>query len=279
MLTLGIIGIITISFISCSTKSISDNGKANDVSTDAISNTSSDAEKDGAININSNEDIDKTITYDNAADIDIDISVAEVSIKSYDGNDMKITGKLSEKSKGMTINTNDNKIQIVEKSDKTIKYDGNEYNKSKIDILVPSKFNGDFTFKQGIGKSVIEGIKVKNIDITGGTGELNCDDIKFNNLKLDSGVGKVDLNLKEKCGDMNIKGNVGETNITMAEVGGNLKYKGGVGSSNITIPKDSPVRFLTKKGVGSCKVDAKPSGKDTYTFDLEVGVGSIDVRN
>ena len=65
----------------------------------------------------------------------------------------------------------------------------------------------------------------------------------------------------------------------MAEVGGNLTYKGDVGSSKITIPKNSPVKFRTKNGVGKCEIDAKTSGENTYTFDLKVGVGSIRVQN
>jgi hypothetical protein len=92
-------------------------------------------------------------------------------------------------------------------------------------------------------------------------------------------VGKVDLNLTEKCGDILINGGVGEVNVKMAEVGGNLIYKGSVGSGNITIPENSPVKFVTKNGVGKCEIKAKTSGKETYTFDLKVGVGSINVRN
>ena len=65
----------------------------------------------------------------------------------------------------------------------------------------------------------------------------------------------------------------------MAEVGGNLKYKGGVGSTDITIPKNSPVKFVVGKGLGNCNIDAKTSGEETYTFDLKVGVGSINIRN
>lgn len=264
VLILPIIGILIISLMGCDINSKLKNNKSNDESA----------------NINSNKPIDEKVALDDATNISIDICAGEVSIKSYDGDEVKITGKLSEKSKGIDINKNGDKIEIIEKGYKGIGFGINtDDNISKIDILIPSKLKGDFIFKQEIGASNIEGIKVKNIDISGGAGELKCRDIRFDNFSLNSGVGEVDLNLNEKCGDIVINGGVGETNIKMAEVGGNLVYKGGVGSSNITIPENSPVKFIAEKGIGECEVDAKTSGKETYTFDLKVGVGSIKIHN
>ena len=264
VLIITFIGILTISLIGCDI-----NSKVKG----AISNDESN-------NSSSNKLIDEKVTLDDATDINIEICAAEVSVKSYDGEEVKMTGKLSDRSKGIDINKKDNKIGIVERGYEPIgSIINTEEDNSKIDILVPSKFNGNFVFKQGAGKSDIEGIKVKDIDITGGAGELKFGDIRFDKLNLNSGAGKVDLNLNEKCGDILINGGVGEVNIKMAEVGGNLVYKGGVGSSNITIPENSPVKFVTQKGIGECKIDAKTSSEGTYTFDLKVGVGSIKVRN
>jgi hypothetical protein len=288
IMILGIVGIIIVSFAGCSTSSREGNATSNYESTSVNTKTESKTEENdnkkinGAadININSNETIDEKIALDDVKNINIDISTAKVSVKSYDGAEIKITGKLSEKSKGMNINKSDSKIQIVEKS-YALKgsFAKDEDDITKIDILIPSKFTGDFIFKQGEGTSDVEGIKVKNIDIAGGAVKLKCDDIKFEKLNLNSGVGKFDFNLKEKCGDIEINGGVGETNIKMAEVGGSLKYKGGVGSTNITIPTNSPVKFVVGKGLGNCKIDAKTSGEETYTFDLKVGVGAINVSN
>ncbi len=288
ILILAVIGMMTISFVGCSANSREGDSTSNYESSSLSKETTSTADSGdnekmsgGAdINIKSNETIDEKIALDDVKNINIKISAAKVSVKSYEGADIKITGKLSEKSKGMNINKSDSKIEIVEKG---YEFKGSlisgEDDTTKIDVLIPLKFTGGFIFKQGVGTSDIEGLKVKNIDITGGAGNLKCNDIKFEKLNLNSGVGKVDLNLKEKCGDIEIDGNVGETNVKMAEVGGNLKYKGGVGSTNITIPKNSPIKFILGKGVGNCKVDAKTSGEETYIFDLKVGVGSINVSN
>lgn len=266
---LGIIGVLTISLIGCETRrEVKINGLSKYVSNDISV---------GDIN---GEIIDKKIDLNDAKNIDIEIFAAVVSIKAYDGDEVKITGKLSERSKGIDVNKNGDKISIIEKGDSFLESIINDKNNfSKFDILVPLKFKGDLKFKQGAGKSNIEGLKLKDLKIIGGAGELKCEDIMFDKLNLNSGVGQVDLNLNEKCGDIDINGGVGETNIEMAEVGGNLKYKGGVGSTTITIPKNSPVRFISEKGVGNCDINAKTSGEDTYVFDLKIGVGSINIRN
>ncbi|BCZ44269.1 hypothetical protein psyc5s11_03360 [Clostridium gelidum] len=281
VLIVAIIGILTISFIGCDIKSKEKSvGNKEENITQTDDNVKSAQANDESENLNGNKLIDEKVALDDATDINIEICAAEVSIKSYDGEDVKITGKLSEKSKGIDINKNGNKIEIIEKDYKVRGFImDSENNSSKFNILVPLKLKGDFEFKQGAGTTDIEGIKVKNINISGGATKLKCEDIRFDKLNLNLGAAKVGLNLNEKCGDIVINGGVGEVNIKMAEVGGNLTYKGGVGIGNITIPENSPVRFVTQNGVGKCEVKAKTSGKDTYTFDLKVGAGSISVRN
>jgi len=281
ILIVAIIGILTISLVGCDNRSKEKSviNKENNI-TQTEDNAKNDKSDDGNKNSNNNKLIDEKIALADATDINIEICAAEVSIKSYDGDEAKITGKISDNSEGIDVNKNGNKIGIVEKGYKAIGSIINiGDNNSKFNILVPSKFKGNFVFKQGAGASDIEGIKVENIDITGGAGEIKCRDIRFDKLNLNSAVGEVDLNLTEKCGDIVINGGVGEVNIKMVEVGGNLIYKGSVGSGNITIPKDSPVKFITQNGVGKCENKAKTSGKETYTFDLKVGVGEINVRN
>lgn len=288
ILVLGIISIITLSIIGCDVNTNTQNSKSNYESNNVSTEISTSADNsdnktattgDTSITINGNEAINEKIALEEINDVNIEISAAKVSIKAYDGEEIKITGKLSEKSKGMIINKKNSKFEIIEKGYNVVGSFNSNDDKSIVDVLFPSKFKGNFTFKQGAGLADIEGLKVKDIDISGGAGKLQCNEVKFDKLNLNSGVGMVDLNLNEKCGDIAINGSIGETNIKMAEVGGNLKYRGGVGNVNITIPKNSPVKFDVEKGVGSCKIDAKTSSEQTYTFDLKAGVGSINIRN
>ena len=262
ILILAIVGIVLILSIGCNTK------KQTIIS-----------DKESKIS-NENKLVDEKINLENATDIDVEIYAAQVSIKSYDGEDVKVTGKLSQKSDGLDVRRNGHEIQIIEKQYKSSGLDMNsEKNISKFDILVPSKFKGNFKFDQGAGILDIEGIRAKNIDISGGSVKSKCEDIKFDRLNLESGASEFNFNLKEKCGDIKINGGVGKLKLKMAEVGGNFEYEGGVGDIDIIIPKNSPVKILTEKGVGHCNINAQTSGEGTYTFDLSVGIGSINVRN
>ena len=281
ILILGIVGIITLSIIGCNNNSMADNQKANFEST-SVENRDNKAVTTGDVDINIkiNEKIDEKIPLGNINNINIEISAENISIKAYDGEEIKITGKLSEKSRDISINKKDDKFEMIETGYDLIQtFMNNENDKSIIDVLIPSKFKGEFALKQGGGLAEVEGIKVKYINISGGVGKLECNNINFDRLNLNSGVGKIDLNLNEKCGDIEINGDVGETNIKMKEVGGNLKYRGSVGSINIKIPENSPVKFDVEKGVGSYNINAKTSGEQTYIFDLKSGVGTINITN
>lgn len=282
ILVWGIIGILTLSITGCNSNLKTVNTKANDENvntSDEINATESDKQSK---NINNSESesklVDKKIALEDATDININIKAAMVTIKTYDGEEVKVTGELSESSKGIDLSKNGSEIEIVEESD-ILMLSNSKNNGSKFDILIPSKFQGDFIFKQGAGICDIEGLKVKDADITGGAGKLMCEDIKFDKLNLNSPTGETDLNLADKCGDATITGGVGKINIKMAQVGGNMTYKGGVGEADIAVPENSPVKFVKSEGLGKCNISAKTSSEETYTFNIKVGVGVINIHN
>lgn len=124
ILILGIIGIIALSTVGCAVNSSTQNSKSNyeskSTSTEKATSADSSDNKsvttgDASININSNATIDEKIALEEVNNINIEISAAKVSIKAYDGEEIKITGKLSEKSKGMIIDKKGTKFEIVEK--------------------------------------------------------------------------------------------------------------------------------------------------------------------
>lgn len=290
LLILGITAILTLSFIGCTNNSKSENIRNNDESkivSNDTNNTSKDKTSDNVDNANSNKIVDKKIAVEDATNINISVNAAIITIKVYDGDEIKVTGKLSENSTDIDLDKHSSTIELIEKGTKISKFlptmtnDQNQKDVSTLDILIPLKFNGNFQFIQGVGTSNIEGLNVKNLDIYGGTGYIKCEDIVFNKLNLKTGAAKTDFKLNKKSGDMIIEGGVGEINITMAEVGGNLKYSGGVGKLDVKIPENSPVKFEKNSGsgLGAFKLNAKTSSEEKYTFDLKVGVGSIDIHN
>lgn len=236
----------------------------------------------GTKSVNSNfngEKIDKSESIENISTISIDSGVSEVNIEAYNGNEVKVEGKLGRYSKGLNISKNGNELVIKEdsKSFNTSLFNDDEY--TKLDIFIPKSFSGDLRFDQGAGVSEIKDIEVNNLKINGGAGKIVAENISFKNMDLDSGVGEINIITGENSGNIKIDGGVGELNLEITKVGGNLSYDGGVGSANIKIPKNSPVRFESESGLGKAKIDAITSNEGTYKFDLKVGVGSIKVYN
>lgn len=274
LLILVITAAIALSFIACT------HNEGNVINSNTNSNSNENAD-------NNNKVIDKKITIEDASNINIDVSVANITIKVYDGNEVKVTGKLSENSTDIDLNRNSNTIELKENGTKkninllNMTNDKDQKDISTLDILIPSKLNGNFQIKQDVGTSDISGLNVKNLDIAGGTGDIKYENIVFDKLKLEAGAAKAYFKLNKKCGDITIEGGVGETNIDMEEVGGNLTYKGGVGKLDIKLPENSPVKFEKNNGagLGGCNINAKTSDEGKYIFDLKVGVGSINIHN
>lgn len=226
-------------------------------------------------------DINEKIIYEGEEKIDINIKYGDITLSTYEGNEIIITGFTNRGEDIIKLSKSGNSINIKDDSkDNFDLFSNNDLSdKMTIDIKVPSTFNGDIDLEYGAGEANIIGIKCNKLNIEGGAGKLNLEDIVFNELVFSAGVGQSNIKLTEKCGDIKIKGGVGEINITMNKVGGNLTFDGGVGSAKIRIPEDAPVYFNTSSGIGTAKITAKTSGKNTYKFELNIGVGEIKIYN
>ncbi|WP_346928130.1 DUF4097 family beta strand repeat-containing protein [Clostridium sp.] len=246
---------------------------------DNVSNNFSDFNNDNLATYD--ENISKTIPMKNIEDMVISIHASNVTINSVDSSDFTITCKGSSSFVNKTtIDVIGNTLNIKEHgvdSDINLGF----FNKStsrEITINIPKDFNKDLKLNGGAGNMSINGISINKLNIEGGAGNLTLKDIVFQDLKLEQGVGNTTIDLSSKCGDIDIDGGVGNLSIAFAEVGGNLTYDGGVGKTVISIPNNSPVKLNTSTGVGSIDINAKTSGEDIYSFDLNVGVGNLTVN-
>ena len=225
--------------------------------------------------------IDKSIDYNGENEIEIDVSVGKVDIYGYDGNEIIVTGKVVDSEKNIQIKKYEDEISI--KDSIGIGSDLNIFKNRNvgmdIEIKIPKEFKGDIDLNYGAGDMIVHDLLCKEIDIEGGAGRFNIENIVFENLDYDGGVGETNIKLAEKCGDIDIDGGVGSVNIEMSEVGGNLSFDGGVGSAKIKIPETASVYFNTESGIGNIKLNAKTSGENIYEFEINVGVGEVEIYN
>lgn len=209
--------------------------------------------------------------------INIDIEVSNVNISYYDGNNIEVFGTLGSSSRGVTINRNSNELVINEKSNKTINIGKSTV--SELEVKIPSSYSGDLKLAFGVGECRINDVKADNMEVKAGVGQLKMNNISFNSLDLQSGLGEVDIETKEKTGNINIEGGVGDIYVKLGNIAGDLQFEGGMGNADISIPADSPVSIKTSSGLGECNVSAKTSGENKYIFDVSMGVGSLNITN
>lgn len=209
--------------------------------------------------------------------ITMKIDVSDLNVIYHDGSNVEITGELSSYSKGVDINKSGSTFEIVEETTQSMNLGPNNY--SELLIKIPRSFNGDLKLDFGVGSFNVSDLVLNNVEVKAGVGDVSLDGISFNSLDLESGVGSVSLVTKEKTGDIYISGGVGEVNVELGDINGNLKFDGGVGSADIKVPVDAPININSKSGLGDSNIKAKTSNEGKYTFDLEVGLGSVTVRN
>lgn len=227
------------------------------------------------------EDISKTIPMDGIEDIDILIYASNLTINSVDSSDFTITCKGSSSFVNKTdIEKSGNTLDIKENGiNPATNFKGlNNSSFREVTINVPKSFNKNLNLSCGAGNVSINGINTENLNIDGGAGNLTLKDVIFKNLDLTQGFGNTGIDLSNKCGDMDIEGGLGNLSIKFAEVGGDLSYDGGMGETVISLPNNSPVKIKTSTGIGSIDINAKTSGEDIYTFDLNIGVGNLTVN-
>lgn len=209
--------------------------------------------------------------------ITMKIDVSDLNVIYHDGSNVEITGELSSYSRGIELNKSGSTFEIVEEVKKSANFGRNDY--SNLLIKIPRSFNGDLKLDCGVGSFNVSDLVLNNIEVESGVGDVSLDEISFNSLDLESGVGSVSLITKEKTGDIYISGDVGEVNVELGNINGDLKFEGGVGSADFKVPVDAPISINSKSGLGDANIKAKTSNEGKYTFDLEVGLGSVTVRN
>lgn len=128
------------------------------------------------------------------------------------------------------------------------------------DRSFPRAFGGvfskhhDLEWNLALSRNVPYSLRLK-----GGVGESDIDltHLTVSKLKLETGVGKVDLTLpiQEQSIDVDINGGVGKTDINIpAGVSAQIDVRGGIGELNVTISPSSGVRVEANSGLGDVRL-------------------------
>ena len=149
----------------------------------------------------------------------------------------------------------------------------------KINITLPEKMFDEVELAVGTGKTTVEGIEARDVEIDIGTGEFIAKDFKVTGkLDIDHGTGAATFENFDTH-KVEIDSGIGELNFT-GTVGGGLEANCGIGEVNITIyGSSSDYDIDAESGIGSVSIDKDGgSGHGNIPIEIEGGIGEVNLK-
>ena len=112
---------------------------------------------------------------------------------------------------------------------------------------------------------------VENVLIENGTGRIEVDSLKSNNLDFDLGVGKVNINEVFVYNSAELDGGVGEVIVERGSIN-NLDFDIGVG--NVSLEAEITGNSEISSGIGEVVLGLVGSS-ESYSINVEKGIGKI----
>lgn len=155
--------------------------------------------------ISSNKVIDET--YDTSFDnINIDVKVGKVEIKK--GNDQTVKVIIYGDEKRSSVKTSNKKLIISSKEKECFGFCFNQ-TISKVEIYLPSEYEGNIQINSSYGDIDIDEFKNLNLNVKMDAGDIEIGSVKYADIV--NSYGDITINghseklyIKEKCGDVEI---------------------------------------------------------------------------
>lgn len=215
--------------------------------------------------------------YSDIDNLKIECDFANLIIEQ--GNELKVEAK-NVNNKFYSKKVGDT-LKIVE--DKNFNIFNNNV-KSEIKIYIPGTQNfKDIKIDTGAGNLKIDKLISKNLKLELGAGNVEISNIIVeNNTDINGGVGKVDIQ-SSVLNNLDLDMGVGNFNID-SEIIGNSKIDSGVGNLSLRLlGKKEDYKILSKRGIGSFKIDNVEAqdneiyGDGENYIKISSGIGKIDL--
>lgn len=218
-------------------------------------------------------------TYQNINNLELDLITSNVKLKK--GTTWKV--EATKVDKNFKVIKENNTLKIKEKNNWFAKILNRSKEIGEIIIYVPEGIMNDLDIDGGVGKFEIEQIKATELDIDSGVGYIKIKDSKFSKTKIDGGVGQIIIT-SSILNDLDIDGGVGEIDIE-AYITGNSKIECGIGNIKLDLlGKEKDYQIYAEKGLGSIKINGE-TYSDKKTNELGInhikligGAGEIKVN-
>ncbi len=212
---------------------------------------------------------------ENASILDIDIKGTNLVLKEGD------TFKVETNNKYVKTKQNKNKLHITEKSHNW--FQSNKKNDLVVYIPKDLIFDG-VSIDSGAGTVEIDALSTENLYLDLGAGKVNINHLTvLRSTDIEGGAGEIQIN-NGSLNNLDLDGGVGKLTLT-AMISGKSEIDAGVGEVNLNlIGSLEEYRITLDKGIGSATLNQKKMydeevyGNGNNSIDIDGGVGSLKIN-
>ncbi|MCT1577450.1 DUF4097 domain-containing protein [Oceanobacillus kimchii] len=228
--------------------------------------------------------ITKVIKCNDVKKIQMDISVSNITVEPYEGNDIELTYTQKIDKPLWDIHVQEGILSIHLQHKTTIIRRTEDY---KLKIKLPREFILDGSINNGVGHIRFTELTIGEFSIQLGSGGIHCEKVEANDLSINVGAGHLQL---QHIHATNLDAQTGTGSISTKDLKGNADLNSGVGNINIALEKDSNIKLDLSTGIGKVIKDgwseSSPSigntsilqGEEEYCIYAVTGVGNIKVH-
>ena len=125
------------------------------------------------------------------------------------------------------------------------------------------------------GNVKIETAISEYIDASSGAGNVNISAEEVKELKVSALAGNAKARVERILGDVDMSSGAGDVKLDASYMKGNINATSGAGTVRIKIPRDTPIRVVTKKGMGSVKNSLPDNQQSPYTLTASSPLGTV----
>lgn len=211
-------------------------------------------------------------------ELDINVKATNVKFRAVDsGDDVRIETN----NEYISTWTNGGKLELIEKSHGIFGWGGT----GELVVYLRKDVKLDSVkLEIGAGSLTIDRLETESLDLNLGAGRTEIDNIKVTkNTRVDGGAGLLVLRNGE-LRDANLELGVGKVEIT-AKLLGHSKVDSGVGKLDLNlIGQEKDYRIRIDKGLGSVELNGRSMsdgatwGDGNNEIEVESGVGAVEIK-
>jgi DUF4097 and DUF4098 domain-containing protein YvlB len=221
--------------------------------------------------------LSEELAIDTVSTIAIGIDMADVSINTHDGPNLKVTldGNVIEPFEFSVKSVGDEAQIKIESAEKDLiqlvaNKDGLRTNRPKVVVLIPKSFLRDIKLAIGAGKLEVSPAQFANVELVSGASDVQVTDMKANSMKVVTGSG--DMVLQSDVEKIEISTGTGDIRISSLK-SKNVQIKSGTG--DLHVEQMAADELKIDSGTGDVRL--KLAEISNWTMDVSSGTGDISI--